>query len=209
MNAKAAKDSKTTKGSRSGQKPNPQTSPQAAPNPTTGESVESSAQSAPVAPPRGKRAKGEATLGDVVAGYLEHLEEADKSEGTIFSYRMDLKAAVDHFGEDTAASTLTPTKVANFYESDAVTQKRNGKKRSTITISKTRRVFRLAMTWAAENGLIEKLPIPADEMEHARGAAKADEKSKPVTTKKTTRKAKAVDVPAVDPAPEATATPAE
>ncbi|MBI1850305.1 MAG: hypothetical protein HYR85_08175 [Planctomycetes bacterium] len=217
MNAKATK---TTKNARSGQKPNPQAQPQAAPDPTNEQSANPSAPDAPVAPEsaqvskRGKRPKdGNATLAELTAAFLRHLEEAGKSAGTIFSYSMDLKSATEHFGQDTLASTLTPQKVANFFASDAVTLKRNGKKRSSITIAKTRRVFRLALVWAAEHGMIEKAPIPADEMEHARGAAKAETKAtvKPARAKKATPKsAKTVEAPAAEPAPEpATATPAE
>ena len=220
MNAKATK---TTKSARSGQKPNPQETPQAAPDATTAQPATPPTSDAPVAPEsaqvskaRGKRPKdGDGTLRELTAAYLRHLEEAGKSEGTIFSYRMDLKAALDHFGEDVLTSTLTPQRVANFYASDGVTKKRNGKRRSEITIAKTRRVFRLALVWAAENGMIEKAPIPADEMEHARGAAKDETKKtpKPAREKKATRKvAKAVEATAAEPAAAAepaTATPAE
>jgi hypothetical protein len=158
---------------------------------------------AQVSKPRGKRAaKGEAALQHVVDGFLAHFGREGKSEGTIFSYRMDLAAALEHFGEDTPVASLTPAKVANFYASDGVTKKRNGKRRSDVTIAKTRRVFRLALTWAAGKGLIEKAPIPAGELERVRGAARKDVTA--VKAAKKPRKAAKADpepVPAQVPEP--------
>ena len=125
--------------------------------------VEVKAEAAPPVKPAAKGRKGDATLGEVTAGYLRHLESEGKSPGTQFSYSMDLKAATAVLGEDTPVSTLTPAKVQAFFESDGVTKKRNGKKKSSITIAKTCRVLRLALVWAAEKGMIEKAPIPVEE----------------------------------------------
>jgi hypothetical protein len=173
--------SKTKQGARSSRKANVEVA-QGAPAAPAVESADLGAPNAtppagdaPVSKPRGKRqAKGEATLQQVTDGSLANLGCEGKSEGTIFSYRMDLAAALEHFGGDTPVASLTPAKVAAFYASDGVTKKRNGKRRSEITIAKTRRVFRLALVWAAEKGLIEKAPIPAEELERARGAARKD-----------------------------------
>ncbi len=188
MNAKATK---TQKGSKSSHKPNVVKAAHGAPEPKDAQAANPPAPDAPIAPesaqvskPRGKRGKGDATLAELTESYLAHLESEDKSEGTRFSYSMDLKAAAAHFGEDTKLSTLTPAKVANFFESNLVTKKRNGKKKSAITVAKARRVFRMALTWAAERGWIEKAPIPADELEHARGVAQAKAKVRPVRAKK-------------------------
>jgi site-specific recombinase XerC len=137
----------------------------------------------------------------MVDGYLAHLGREGKSEGTIFSYRMDLAAALEHFGADTAVASLTPAKVAAFYASDGVTKKRNGKKKSEITVMKCRRVFRLALVWAAERGLIEKAPIPAEELEHARGAARKDATAVKAV-KKPRKAAKADPEPVAPPTPE-------
>jgi hypothetical protein len=199
--------SKTKQGARSGRKANLEVA-QAAPVEAAAQPIDPAAPDATpgagdaqVSKPRGKRAaKGEATLQDVVAGFLAHLEKAGKSAGTCFSYKMDLAAAIEHFGGDTPVASLTPQKVANFYASDGVTKKRNGKRRSEITIAKTRRVFRLALVWAAEKGLIEKAPILAEERERARGAGRKD-----ATAVKAARKPRKSSKP--DPEPVAASAP--
>ena len=171
---------KTQKGARSGRTANVAKAAQGAPDPkdepvaeVTAHDATPAAADAPVAKKGGKGRKGEATLGDVAEGYLAHLADEGKSEGTIFSYGMDLKIALDHFGPDTPVSAITPAKLAAFYESDAVMKKRNGRKKSSITIAKTCRVLRLALVWAAEKGLIEKAPIPAPEKAETKTTAKA------------------------------------
>ncbi len=113
-----------------------------------------------------KKAKPETagfTMADLVEGFAAHLAEVGKGLGTQMSYRIDLGVAVRHFGEATEVSTLTSRKVQNYFESDAVTKTRTGKGKAKPGIDKTRRVLRLALVWAAEQGLIEEAPIPATE----------------------------------------------
>jgi hypothetical protein len=187
---------KTQKVARSGRKANPQEIAQVEPV------IEPSEQDAPVAPESAQvsKGRGKRTLADVADGYLAHLEDAEKSPGTVFSYRMDLKAALDHFGADTLVSTLTPAKVSAFFASDGVTKKRNGKKKSSITVAKTQRVFRLAMDWAAEKGLIGSSPVPVEARPHGKAKAEA---ARPARTKKDARKAtKAIESATNEPAPE-------
>ncbi len=105
----------------------------------------------------------EPTLADVVAGYLEHLEQRGSSESTISGYRAELKAAARTLGEDTLISSITVEHVERYFESDAVTKTRAGRPRSTRTIDRSRRVLRLALWWAEETKLISKAPIREDE----------------------------------------------
>lgn len=107
-------------------------------------------------------AGGPVTLGELKEAYLAHLQQAGKSQGTVFSYGLDLQVAVAHFGEGTQIQTLTPRKVQNFFESDTVTKTRTGKPKAQPTVAKTRRVLRLALSWAADQGLIEKVPVEAE-----------------------------------------------
>ncbi len=102
-----------------------------------------------------KKAKvpsGNATLADVAAGYLAGMEEAGKSDGTISSYRMELKTAMDEIGETTPVADLTPDRVREYFESRRVTKLRS--------VDKTRRVLRLALCWAAERGIVATAPVP-------------------------------------------------
>jgi hypothetical protein len=50
--------------------------------------------------------------------------------------------------------------VLAYFESAAVTKKRNGKARNQITIDKVRRVFRMALCWLVEVGVLKEAPIP-------------------------------------------------
>ncbi len=110
-----------------------------------------------------KKAKvpsGNATLADVAAGYLAGMEEAGKSDGTISSYRMELKTAMDEIGETTPVADLTPDRVREYFESRRVTKLRSGKSKAKPSIDKTRRVLRLALCWAAERGIVATAPVP-------------------------------------------------
>jgi hypothetical protein len=100
------------------------------------------------------------TLADLAAGYLAHMEEVGKSDGTISSYRMELKTAAAELGEETPIADLTPGRVQTFFDSVRVTKLRSGRAKAKPSIDKTRRVLRLALTWAVEAGLIEKAPLP-------------------------------------------------
>ena len=139
--------------------------------PTETQTETASATEAPAsaAPRNGKGKKkataptGTATLADLAAAYLAHMEEAGKSDGTISSYRMELKTAAAELGEDTPIADLTPERVQEFFDCKRVTKLRSGKAKSQLSIDKTRRVLRLALVWAAERGIIAKAPIPEAE----------------------------------------------
>jgi hypothetical protein len=107
-----------------------------------------------------KTPKGGATLRELAERYIAHLEEAGKSEGTCFSYRMELRLAVEALGEDTPVAKITQADVAAFFESDPVTRTRSGVEKSPLSVAKTRRVLRQALTYGVEQGLIEKAPLP-------------------------------------------------
>ena len=106
---------------------------------------------------------GTATLADLAAAYLAHMESEGKSDGTIASYKMELKAAMAELGEETPLADLTPEKVEGFFKSKRVTKLRSGKNKSQLSIDKTRRVLRLALVWAENSGVIAKAPLPEPE----------------------------------------------
>jgi hypothetical protein len=74
---------------------------------------------------------GIATLADIAAGYLAHMEEAGKSAGTCASYQMELRAAMAELGEATSIADITPEKVQEFCDSKRVTKLRSGKKQES------------------------------------------------------------------------------
>ncbi len=103
---------------------------------------------------------GNATLADIAAGYLAHMEEKGNSAGTIASYGMELKTAMAELGEEIRAADLTLERVGEFFTCKRVTKLRSGKNKSQLSIDKTRRVLRLALVWALERGIIEFAPLP-------------------------------------------------
>jgi hypothetical protein len=112
------------------------------------------------APKKGKRTKSTATLADVFKGYVESLEAEGKSDGTIASYRMELALAGDDLGLDTPIADIKPERVLLFFTSDRVVKKRNGKSKSPLSIDKTRRVLRQALTYAETAKLVAVAPVP-------------------------------------------------
>jgi hypothetical protein len=107
-----------------------------------------------------KAATADITLEDLCARYLTHLEEAGKSQGTTFSYRLELVTALDELGKETLLSSLTPARVLEYFTCDRVTKTRTGVAKARPTFLKTQRVLRLALVWAADSGLIEKASLP-------------------------------------------------
>ena len=109
-----------------------------------------------------KAVTADITLEDLAAKYLQHLEDTGKSNGTLFSYKLELITALDELGKATKLADLTPTRVLEFFVSDRVTRTRAGVQKAKPTVDKTRRVLRLALVWAQDAGLIEKAPLPED-----------------------------------------------
>jgi hypothetical protein len=109
---------------------------------------------------RASTPSGNATLADVASGYLAHMESEGKSDGTISSYRMELKTAATELGEDTPIADITPEKVHAFFTCKRVTKLRSGKNKAKPSVDKTRRVLRLALVWAEERGIVAKAPLP-------------------------------------------------
>ncbi len=95
------------------------------------------------------------TLKELSTLFITHLEESGKSAGTTFSYMMEMKMAQSHFGEETLLSALTSDAVAAFNTSDRVMKLKSGLSKSQLSVDKTRRVLRMALTWAHQTGLVE------------------------------------------------------
>lgn len=108
------------------------------------------------------------TLEDAAEGYLAQLDKDGAGDGTLSSYRMELKLAMRELGATTALAELSAERVAAYFASAAVTKTRSGKPKAPATIDKTKRVLRLALVWAADAGLLSQAPIPAGERQAAR-----------------------------------------
>src|SRR5262245_32532878 len=105
-----------------------------APIPTTDETttevqpeepVEAPAEPAPAEEEKPKKRRKQkvtamsatATLADLSAAYLQNMETEGKSSGTISSYSMELRVAMDELGEATPIAEITPEKVGEFFNS--------------------------------------------------------------------------------------------
>ena len=100
------------------------------------------------------------TLAAVAEGYLAAIQRNGRSAGTAASYRADLNVALKFVGADTAVADLTVDRVREFFLDRRVTHTRSGKPKNPVTVAKTRRILRLALCWAAEEGMIPAAPIP-------------------------------------------------
>ena len=103
---------------------------------------------------------GPKTLKELSDRYVAHLKAQGKTESTVWGYGMELNTAQKELGEDTKLSAITPAQVEAFYRSDRVTRKRNGTPKAMPGILKTRRVIRLALVWAVEQGWLAEAPVP-------------------------------------------------
>lgn len=101
------------------------------------------------------------TLSSLCEAYLASLLERGQSEGTIFSYRMELKTAQAELGADTKVAELTAERIAEFNTCKRVMRLKSGKPKAEPSYLKTRRTLRLALTFAEQSGLIAKSPVDA------------------------------------------------
>jgi len=137
------------------------------------------------------------TLASLAEAYLASLAERGQSEGTIFSYRMELKTAQAELGAETLVGDLTYDAIAAFNTSDRVMKLKSGKPKAPPSYLKTRRTLRLALAFAEQSGLIGCSPVPtkkdalpgeqAGQLDTTGDAAQPDA-AKPRSTKKGKRK---------------------
>jgi hypothetical protein len=109
-----------------------------------------------------KAATADITLEDLAARYLAHMEEIGKSNGTCFSYRLELLSALDELGKDTKLADVTPARVLEYFTCDRVMKTRTGVAKARPTFLKTQRALQLALVWAQDAGLVENAPLPED-----------------------------------------------
>src|SRR5271157_3749506 len=100
------------------------------------------------------------TLENAAWQYIQHLNEQNKSSITLNAYTWDLKQALAFFGNDCLLSRITLSWVGRFLKSPQLLENANGQVRSTRTVQKTIRVFRMFLIWSQEQGWIQDLPLP-------------------------------------------------
>jgi hypothetical protein len=101
------------------------------------------------------------SLSSLCEAYLASLLERGQSEGTVFSYRMELKTAQAELGAETKVADLTPEAIAAFNVCERVMKKKSGKPKAEPSFLKTRRTLRLCLAFGEQSGLIAKSPVDA------------------------------------------------
>lgn len=109
-----------------------------------------------------KPAAGDITMAELSDRYIRALEDAGKSQGTAFSYRLELALAQKEIGAETLLRDLAPQRVQEFFECARVTKTRGGVLKARVSVEKTKRVLRQALVWAQETGLIDIAPLPVE-----------------------------------------------
>jgi len=124
------------------------------------------------------------TIKQAAEKYIAHLTELGKNERTVVTYGRHLDLAIAQFGEDKDIAKIMPVHVAAFFKSDAVNklireakkegEARQERPRSHHTIDQTKRVFRMMLVFCKDQGWLDKVPLPKDEMAKVKESAEAD-----------------------------------
>lgn len=126
------------------------------------------------------------TLSSLCEAYLASLLERGQSEGTVFSYRMELATARAELGADTKVADLTAERIAEFNVCERVMRKKSGKPKAEPSFLKTRRTLRLCLAFGEQSGLIAKSPV--DARKDVLPGATSETTPEPAKPKKTKRR---------------------
>lgn len=99
-------------------------------------------------------------LAAVCAKYLASLVDRGKSAGTARSYGADVAILLRALGRETEIATLTETQVAAYFDSDAVTKRRDGSPKDPVSVAKIRRIAKQVLEFAEEKRLVDVAPLP-------------------------------------------------
>ena len=124
------------------------------------------------------------TIKQAAEKYVAHLTELGKNERTVVTYGRHLDLAIAHFGEDKDIAKIMPVHVAAFFKSDAVNklirepkkegEARQERPRSHHTIDQTKRVFRMMLVFCKDQGWLDKVPLPKDELAKVKESAEGE-----------------------------------
>ena len=115
--------------------------------------------------------KGTGVLEQIGNDWLEHLNASGTSASTLASYAADFANAKTHFGSMDNPGMWVEDDIARYENATSVTHTKSGKAKAMPTIMKTRRVLRMALTWAFETRRISSIPyatkgrIPLEQFE--------------------------------------------
>ena len=134
--------------------------------------------------------KTTANLKDACERYLENLKAIGKKPSTIGTAKRTLDLLVAEMGEDKEVGKILPLHVDKFFKSEVATMqpgKEGMKPRAEASVLQIRRIVRSALVWWKEQGLSERLPLPATEkkyLEPKAQKAKSEKTEKPKRSRK-------------------------
>lgn len=99
-------------------------------------------------------------LRQAIEAYLIHLSESNKKNRTIQAYRYDFDIVLAFFGAQRTVNEVTLSQVGKFLRSDELLLRQNGQPRCENMVNRIKRVFRMLLFWAYEQGHLDYLPIP-------------------------------------------------
>ena len=139
------------------------------------------------------------SLKEACEAYTAHMKEKGQSASTLGTIQRTLTLLIEEMGPEKEVGKILPMHVANFFKSERATMqpgKDGMKPRAEASVLQIRRIVRMALVHWYEQGLISKVPVPADEKRLVEKAEqRAAESAKAEARPKRGRKAKAkVDV---------------
>ena len=99
-------------------------------------------------------------LQQAIEGYLIHLSENHNKNRTIQAYRYDFDIVLAFFGTQRTLNEVTLSQVGKFLRSDELLLRQDGQPRCENMVNRIKRVFRMLLFWAYEQGHLDYLPIP-------------------------------------------------
>ena len=112
------------------------------------------------------------TITKAAEKFIAHLESLGKSASTIGTCRRTLDLLIANLGEDKQVAKILPVHTGKFFKSEAATMqsgKDGMKPRAEASVKQIRRITRQFLIWCAEQGYIDKAPVPKEEAERGGG----------------------------------------
>jgi len=106
------------------------------------------------------------TLKEACEAYTAHMKEKGQSASTLGTIQRTLALLVEEMGESREVGKILPVHVDRFFKSERATMqpgKDGMKPRAQASILQIRRIVRMALVYWHEQGLIAKVPLPANE----------------------------------------------
>lgn len=106
------------------------------------------------------------TLKEACEAYIDHMKQKGQSQSTLGTIQRTLTLLIEEMGPEKEVGKILPMHVANFFKSERATMqpgKDGMKPRAQASILQIRRIVRMALVHWHEQGLISKVPVPANE----------------------------------------------